>query len=273
MENPENRENRDLGNGNTKHSPETKKQALQLIKYCFTFNNYALEDIVIIETRFKEICNKYIFQKEVGLNGTPHLQGAIWLKKKMRLTELDLNKKIHWEKMHNEKASIAYCQKSDTAIGEPFIYGFPKPIKTLTTLHPWQANIEKLTLTEPDGRSVHWYWDLVGGIGKSAFCKYMYIKHKALVIQGGKMADIMNIIFNSDMDIVNTVIIDIPRNHGNKVSYSSIECILNGMITNTKYETGCKVFNPPHVIVFSNYEPDHSDKLSEDRWKITNLGI
>jgi hypothetical protein len=56
----------------------------------------------------------------------------------------------------------------------------------------------------------------------------------------------------------------------NKVSYSSIECIKNGMITNTKYETGFKVFNPPHVVVFSNFPPDE-EKLSADRWNIKEI--
>ena len=39
------------------------------------------------------------------------------------------------------------------------------------------------------------------------------------------------------------------------------------MICNTKYETGMKLFNSPHLIVFSNFYPD-TDKLSADRWKI-----
>lgn len=269
----QNRDERDLGDGNNKHPPSEKKQSLQLIKWCFTFNNYLKEDIEILDTKFKEICKKYVFQEEVGeKTKTPHLQGAIWLKKKMRWTEFELNKKIHWSGMRNEERSIKYCQKSETAVGEPHIYGFPKPIKTLTELKPWQQAIETLLLTtEPDGRTVHWYWDKKGGVGKSAFCKYMFIKHGALVIQGGKLADIMNIIFNANMDNITTIIIDIPRSKGNKVSYSAVECILNGMITNTKYETGAKVFNPPHVIIFSNYKPD-VEELSDDRWIITNIG-
>ena len=72
------------------------------------------------------------------------------------------------------------------------------------------------------------------------------------------------------MNAIRMVLIDVPRNLKNNVSYSAIECILNGMITNTKYETGLKVFNPPHVVVFSNYYPV-MDKLSMDRWKIMEL--
>jgi len=219
-------------------------------------------------------CTKYVYQEEIGkLNNTPHLQGSIWLIEKARPSVLNLPKGFHWEKMRNEKASINYCQKSDTAKpgSVPFIFGFPKPIKILTDLRPWQRAIEKLiTGTDPDGRSIHWYWENVGGVGKSSFCKYMHVKHNTLIIQGGKLSDISNIIFNTDMERVSALVIDIPRVNQNKVSYAAIECILNGMITNTKYETGIKCFNPPHIIIFSNFEPD-MEGLSVDRWQVTNI--
>lgn len=250
-------------NGSTKFSPAKK--------WCFTLNNYTDNDINYLVPLFQDKCEKYVFQKEVGKNGTPHLQGAIWFKTKDRPTTFKL-KRIHWELMRNEKASIAYCQKSETAVSDPYIWGnFPKPLKTLTNLYPWQKAIEQVFFSEPDDRSVRWYWEEVGKIGKSAFCRYMSITHSVCVIQGGKLSDIMNIMFNLDMETTKMVIIDIPRNNMNKVSYSSIECIKNGMITNTKYETGFKVFNPPHVVVFSNFPPDES-KLSSDRWIIEELG-
>jgi len=252
------------GAGNT-------KQPLQLKSWFFTFNNYNNKDIEILETKFKQICKKFCFQEEVGKEGTKHLQGCIELLKKSRWTSFGLNKRIHWEKTNNIDKAMEYCCKEDTRNGVVIKFGFPKEIKIIEVLKPWQKDIEDIFFTEPDGRSIHWYWENVGGVGKSSFCKYMYVKHKALVIQGGKLGDIMNLIFNTDMDRCSMVIIDIPRNNGNSVSYNSIECILNGMITNTKYETGTKVFNPPHVIVFSNFEPD-LDKLSEDRWNVHEIG-
>lgn len=258
----------EIGNTNS-ISP---KQCNQLLMWFFTFNNYAEKDIEILETCFKKICKKYVFQKEIGENGTPHLQGNIWLKKKMRWTQFGLSDKIHWEKTRNPDSAEAYCQKSETSEpnSTPYIYGFPKepkPIKIIdgNNLYPWQHEIIDLFGTEPDGRHVHWFYDEIGGKGKSSFCKYMYVTHGAITIQGGKLTDIMNIIFNLNMDDCNMFIIDVPRNQGNKVSYSAIECILNGMITNTKFETGVKVFNPPHVVVFCNFEPQF-EKLSEDRW-------
>jgi hypothetical protein len=81
----------------------------------------------------------------------------------------------------------------------------------------------------------------------------------------------MNLVFNQDMDTCNVVFFDIPRNHGGKISYSSLESIKNGMVCNTKYETGVKVFNSPHIFCFANFPPDDESCLSQDRWKITQL--
>lgn len=258
-------------NGNTKSSTARISPAL---RWCFTWNNYISTAPGMLNMKFREICEKFVFQPEIGANGTPHLQGAIWLKKKARPTSFGLPKAIHWELMRNEEASENYCQKSDTNNGKVYKWGFPVELKIISELRPWQVEVEKVCLNEPDGRTIHWYWESIGNVGKSSFCKYMYYTHGALVIQGGKLADIMNIMFNANMNDINTVIIDIPRNNGNKVSYNSIECILNGMITNTKYETGIKIFNPPNVIVFSNYPPDlDEDNASKDRWKVTEIKV
>lgn len=273
---------RDGENGNTKHSPLAKiKQPLQLKTWFFTFNNYnGINDISLLETRFKEICVKYVFQEEKGENQTPHLQGNIWLKKKMRWSEFKLSSSIHWEKTRNEDAAAAYCAKDETRLefGKTYTFGFPKPIKIIdeNKLYPWQKSIVDIFKTEPDGRTLHWFYDEPGHGGKSSFAKFMFVKYGVPTIQGGKLADIMNIVFNLNLDEIKMFIIDIPRHGGNKISYSAVECILNGMITNTKFETGIKVFNPPHVVVFCNSPPALHDRhgdlnLSMDRWKIKDI--
>lgn len=261
----------DFGNTNS------KSRVNQLKNWFFTFNNYTSVEMYEMETKFNEICDKYIFQEELGANGTPHLQGCIELHKPMRWSEFNLSKNIHWEKTNNKDKSIEYCGKDSTRNGKTFRKNVKliKPLKVITDdmLYPWQKSILEISKGEPDGRSVHWYWESNGKAGKSCFCKYMFVKHKALVIQGGKLADIMNIIFNTNMDECEILLIDIPRVNKDKVSYGSIECILNGMITNTKYETGTKVFNPPHVFVLGNYPPDEFkiEDFSSDRWKITEI--
>ncbi len=262
----------DMVGGNTK-TPTTKKEVK---KFCFTLNNYTEEETKnLVKIAVSVLKCKYVFGFEVGEEcGTPHIQGFLRLDKKKSWDSMvnyidNPRVSLRWCK-GSDKSNIVYCTKDNN-----FITNYPnlkpkKALKLISNLYPWQIEIVELLKTEPDGRTIHWYHEPIGGSGKSAFCKYMFAKHGVLVIQGGKLSDIMNILFNYDCDSLEMIIIDIPRKNGNNISYSAVECILNGMITNTKYETWTKVFNPPHLVVFSNFEPD-TDNLSMDRWKITEI--
>jgi len=128
---------------NTKSQP--KKQGLQLKSWFFTYNNYTLTDIETIETKFKEICETYVFQQEKGAEGTPHLQGFIKLKKKMRWTEFGLPKEIHWEKPRSDANCEEYCCKEETRDGKVFTNIVPpEPLDTIKELRPWQSDLIKL---------------------------------------------------------------------------------------------------------------------------------
>lgn len=253
--------------GNTNIKPLIKRISPSK-NWCFTFNNYDEGSLNSISKILIDKNISYVIGKEIGESGTPHLQGFIKSPRKIRPDSLKLCKSIHWEKSKGSvEDNIKYCTKDGNAIYSNDL----RPLQCLSVLYEWQSKIEQFILSNsPDGRTVNWLYDLRGGKGKSAFCKYMFIRHNCLTIQGGKLADIMNIIFNTNMRKVQCVFIDIPRCNSNKISYSAIECILNGMITNTKFETGVKVFNPPHIYVFANFEPDY-EKLSHDRWHVSRL--
>ena len=242
-------------------------------KYDFVINNYTQEEVEKVKLfLLSEKCAKGGYGKEVGeKEGTPHLQGYVALKKKERKTGLAKVpgfERASFRKVRNEKALIEYIQKD----GDCFTVGLPKPIKIIKNLYGWQKDIEDIYLGEPDERTVYWYWDTNGNIGKSALIKYMIVKYKVLFCSGGKHSDIMNLVFNQDMDTCRGVFFDIPRANKGHVSYASLECIKNGMICNTKYETGTKVFNAPHVFIFANFPPDKPEEMSFDRWNIVNIG-
>jgi len=258
--------------GNTKIPP--KSQSTQCIHWCFTFNNYIEEDIETIETLFKHLAFKYCFQEETGENGTKHLQGVVSLKKKMRWTEFGLSKTIHWEKVKSLTQAYLYCCKNDTRTGRIFNmnYKIPKPLKLINPkdFYEWEHEIIDIISREPDERKVYWYWSEEGNMGKSSFAKYLVAKHDAIFFEEGKKADIMKLVFDADMDQKDTIVVDIPRDNGNNVSYKSIESIKNGMIYSSKYEGGYKLFNSPHLIIFCNSPPDEH-RLSKDRWVIKQI--
>ena len=64
---------------------------------------------------------------------------------------------------------------------------------------------------------------------------------------------------------------DIPRCNLGSVSYSAIESIKNGLVCNTKCETGTKVFNAPQIIAFASSWPSATENLSKDRWQIYKI--
>lgn len=262
------------GGGNTQISPADKppKQAPSRKNHFFTYNNYDPTIVPHLVETLKRFAYKGKIQSEVGENGTPHLQGMIWCHEKHRDTEFKLPKQIHWKTLKDVDNIRDYCGKNETHDGLfRFSWGFPKIPTTIETLYPWQKNIEDIFLSEPDDRKIYWYWESEGGIGKSAFVKYMVIKHKCLFCDGGKKADLINLVFNNDMDTCRAVIWDLPRATRGKISYTTLESIKNGLVCNTKYETGVKAFEPPHIFVFANYPPDNPTDLSADRWVITEL--
>ena len=253
--------------GNSGASSSSSTNALY--KYDFVINNYTTTELCQLKQTLSKICKKALFGLEIGECGTPHIQGYMSLKRKTRFTglhKLSGLERASFRPARNEKALIEYCQKD----GCEFTLGFPKPLKLISTLYEWQQEVVAIIQTEPDDRKVYWYWSKEGNMGKSAIQKYLVAKHNCVPAVSGKYADIVNLVFNQDMDNCNTIVFDIPRNNGNSVSYSAIESIKNGMIVNTKYETGYKLFNPPHIFVFAN-EPPETEKLSMDRWVIKNI--
>ena len=253
--------------GNTKTS--SKRQISPAIRWCFTLNNYTEMEISSIVSIFDEKSKLYILGDEVGeICGTPHIQGYVEFKTKCRpLNLISQNKRIHWEKARGTPLeNIEYCSKMKILKSK----GLPRPIEVITQLYPWQKEIEDIYLGEIDKRKVYWFFNEDGNIGKSEFVKYMYVKYKICFCSSGKYADIINLIFNTNMSDVRGVIFDIPRANMGNVSYASIEAIKNGLICNTKYETGAKVFNSPHVFVFANCRPN-TEMFSDDRWVIREL--
>jgi hypothetical protein len=91
----------------------------------FTLNNYTENDVIVLSNlhehrvRGNVIANYVIFQKEVGREGTPHLQGYMEFPIARRWVSLkrvnDTLNRCHFENRRgNQEQAIAYCSKTGT---------------------------------------------------------------------------------------------------------------------------------------------------------------
>jgi len=140
------------------------------------------------------------------------------------------------------------------------------------TLRGWQNGIKNLVQEQPDSRSVHWFWENEGNVGKSFMARYLSVTVNALIVQSMKKADMVYLI-SKYIRTTNVVVFDMCRSSEQgavTVVYEVIEMLKNGYLTSGKYDSSSLTFKPPHVLCFANFEPD-KNALSRDRWKIVHL--
>lgn len=229
-----------------------------------TWNNYDDDELALFLKKADETCERYVFEKEVGKNGTPHIQGKIKFKKKSRPMETFQKKEIHWEKSKTWKGA-EYCCKDGTEIGvDIWIKGWDPVLAP--KIYGWQEECEKMILSAKGGRVIWWFYEETGGVGKTDLCRYMVIKHKALVV-GGRAQDMKCAIASMKIK-PKIIILNISRN--GSISYNGIEQVSDGLFFSSKYESEMVIFNKPIIVVFANREPDYSC-MSNDRWRVYRI--
>jgi len=172
-------------------------------------------------------------------------------------------------------------------------YRFIKPVEYIMewTPYKWQRELMGMVAPEvrPDGRSVRWLYESTGNAGKTYFSKYMMWKDPRnyyCVNAVGAYKDfacIVNSAFESGWS-GHCIILDLPRTMEDKYGmgfFQSIEGMINGMVTSTKYSGATRIWGGCHVVVFANWPPKQyiEDEngvshltLSKDRWRITEIG-
>lgn len=245
-------------------------------KWCFTLNNYEQKQMEqIIGTLERQ--GDYVIGEEKGAKGTPHLQGYLEFKNPRSFKSIQkLLPKAHIEKAKgNRKQNFIYCTKEGkyhTNIKDIVI---PKPVKNPLdgkTLKPWQLEIINMIKEEPDDRSIYWYWEEKGNVGKTSLCKHLCLTTNCLIVNG-KQNDMFNAILQwkeQKGDYPEIILVDIPRSCIDYVSWGAIEKIKDGLFYSGKYEGGMVTMNCPHLICLANCEPP-VEKMSEDRWKIKQI--
>lgn len=262
----------------TSDTGSTKARNTRSRAFVFTWNNYP-EDFAETLKKITTDSVEFYYQPEVGTNGTPHIQGCIrWANPRYFSAVKELLPQAHWESCKNWKASVNYCQKSETRAG-PCVSrksdsrNVQDPLEG-KTLYDWQQNLLDIISGVPDDRTIHWVVDYSGGRGKTSFCKSICLRYPSQALYlAGKASDMMygvtSFLDNSDNDL-KICLLDFTRTVENFVSYQGLESIKNGIFYNTKYESKMVMFNSPHLICFSNFMPDRG-ALSSDRWHIIEL--
>lgn len=261
-----------LSTQNSQTLAKFNKQISPAIRWCFTFHNYTQKDIDDINSSNS---SKFLmFAEETGKsNNTPHIQGYIEFTKKTRPAGL-WNNTIHWEKAKgNRQQNIDYISKEN---GKIYINGkLQRKINIIddAKLWIWEITLLEILKQEPNDRTIYWYWEPNGNSGKSTFVKYCCAKLGAITLSN-KSSDMKYGILKYH-ETTNTypsiIFIDIPRSINQEhLSYPGIEEVKNGCFFSNKYECQQIIMPTPHIVIFSNKEPD-INQLSADRWHIHEI--
>lgn len=241
-------------------------------RWCFTLNNWTEDDFCSICSTIKAKCSIGVIGKEVGEQGTPHLQGYIEFKTKSRPKSKFKCSKIHWEKCKgNREQNVAYCEKDD----DVWYHGLEPPYKVkIKDFYDWEKYVIDILAEEPNDRTINWIWEHKGNAGKTTFCKWVFQNYANVICLSGKASDMKNAVIEYQKDwgiLPKVVLIDIPRSTNTDfLSYQGIEEIKNMFFYSGKYEGGMVCGKPPHMIIFANEAPNY-EKCSRDRWKVVNL--
>jgi len=254
------------------------KQTPSRLNHFFTFYYKDVNQIAPIVAELKTKAFKGKVQTEIcPSTKRPHLQGMVWCKLKCRDTCFKLLKSANFRKLKDVDDTANYCNKDESHDG---VYrtnwGFPEPayVEEIDELYKWEIDIIELLKTEPDKRTIHWFWEPNGCAGKTTFQKYLYTRMERIVVLSGKAADMkMRIVQFKEQNngaLPRIVLINIPCSCLDFVSYTGIEEIKDMFFFSGKYEGGDVHGKCPHVICFANEEPCYA-KMTSNRFVVKNI--
>lgn len=284
------RKNENGSNGSSPEGAEVKKSRVVAKKY-WIFTWQGGEDGMGFDmdsdewkliTRYFSLNSTHASMQEekCPTTGRHHIQGFVAFTKKKRFPEVQELTPISWchAATASEKSNKAYTTKSETSVigGLSYTKGFTVLRNIITPAQiqerPWQYEIWNAVKDEcTDDRTINWIFDEEGNHGKTALIKSIIHHHPNgnVLLFEGKTVDIANRIVNQ-REPPRVCLMNLRRSQDGHVNYNAIECLKDGLVSSGKYEGGQKIFDSPHVYIFSNFYPDTS-KLSKDRWRIIKL--
>jgi len=216
----------------------------------------------------------YAAQKEKGKDAEKeHIQFAVRFDNQRHFTAMqELFKGAHIEPAKDWVKAKQYCQKKDTQVEEGIVskpqLACKDPLEGKVP-RPIQQQILDIIKTEPDDRTIYWFYDPDGNIGKTTLAKSICLKDRSVLNLAGKSADMR---YGVQALVVKgrpprTVFMNLARSIEGFVSYQGMEEVKDGFFFSTKYECGMVIYDCPHMIVLANFTPD-TGSMSMDRWVI-----
>lgn len=233
-----------------------------------------------LDVLYRDSFDKFVYQLELTDVDNWHYQGYAHARTKVRCDQLGLRLgaglgtpvTCQEASVKGKEVLRTYCMKPTSRQAGPWadhrIY-LGQDLPTKSQLYPWQRSLLRAIESEPDDRSIFWVIGQAGNQGKTKFAKYLAHHHKVPFGAYGKAGDLLNLV--SKKQGAHAYVFDLtrckPADFGMVDLYATLESIKNGMFINLKYSTEEVIMMPPHVLVFSNHEPDIA-RLSADRWCI-----
>ena len=202
-----------------------------------TLNNYqegAIESIIDSIGTMAQ----YVLGREVGKEGTRHIQGYIRFKNPLDFKRVkEMMPKAHIEKAKgNVKQNYAYCSKDGDFVSN---IDFRSPLDKMkeeileaeykdVKWRPWQQKVLDIVEAKPSKRKIHWFCESEGNVGKSYLCKYIALTRPVIICEGKKTD-----IFNQVLEAIKAgkaptiILLDIPRTSNEYINYGAIEQIKN----------------------------------------------
>lgn len=141
----------------------------------------------------------------------------------------------------------------------------------------WQIDLlDEIKINKKFNRTITWYYDEIGNTGKTYFSNWAIdeLGDQVVTLDAfGRNQDAAQIFLGLQEKgkLPRVLILDLSRSFKDRDSiYGTLENILNGRMTSTKYEGGIVRWRSEHVIVFANFLPNVR-AASQDRWDIREL--
>lgn len=264
--------------------------------FAFCLNNYNENDWNLFKGLDCSNVPILVFQEELApTTGTPHIQGAVMFLKKVRplkmFQRMGFSNEISWKKrktlvvngkMTKQWAAtddefFGYCCRESKRAPNGRVYTrgysptYMKWVQEIPELYTWEEKIINILNSPSDARTIHWFWEPQGAVGKTTFLKYIYTHFDNVVISGGKLDDMKNCIASYvkiNKIYPKVVIINYERHES--IDYCGIKCTKDMFFYSGKYE-GAEICGPcPIVIIMANTPPNES-RLSEGVFSITKI--